>query len=34
MAIYQAIKAEMRKRKKMLDEKNKEKAEKRKSLGL
>jgi len=34
MAIYQAIKAEMRKRKHMLDEKNKEKAEKRKSLGL
>ena len=34
MNIYRAIKSEMRKCKKMLDEKNKEKAEKRKSLGL
>jgi hypothetical protein len=34
MAIYQAIKSEMRKRKRMLDAKNKEKAEKLKSSGL
>ena len=34
MAIYQAIKSEMRKRKRMLDAKNKEKVEKLKSSGL
>ena len=34
MNIYRAIKSNMRRRKKILDEKNKAKAEKRKSLGL